>query len=212
VALATTAPGPGHGSEGRGTMKLILASESPRRAEILRNAGFRFEVRPANADEAPLPDEPAENYVRRLAEEKAKIAAQSAPLNNQRCVVIGADTTVVVDNEILGKPADAADARRMLRLLSGRTHEVLTGVALVRASGNLHVVDLERTLVFFLPLSDRQIADYIATGEPFGKAGAYGIQGIGGRFISRLEGDYFNVMGLPLSKLWQMLRSLGWAE
>jgi septum formation protein len=193
-------------------LKLVLASESPRRAEILRNAGFRFEVRAANADETLLPNEAAEDYVRRLALAKAQIASRLLPQNGEPSIVIAADTTVVVDHEILGKPADESDARRMLRLLSGRAHEVLTGVALLRTPRKTELAGVERTRVFFVSLGEPEIDDYVATREPFGKAGAYGIQGVGGRFVSRLEGDYFNVMGLPLSKVWQMLRSLGWTE
>jgi septum formation protein len=193
-------------------MKLVLASASPRRAEILRNAGFRYEVRPADTDETLLADENAEHYVRRLAEHKARIVSDAVARNGAKCLVIGADTTVVAAGQILGKPADAADARRMLRLLSGATHEVLTGVAVVRVPDSQQIVDVERTRVTFLQLSDREIEDYVATGEPFGKAGAYGIQRIGGRFVSRVDGCYFNVMGLPISKIWQMLRSLGWYE
>ena len=193
------------------TTKLVLASQSPRRAEILTNAGFRYQVRAANTDETPRPSETAAAYVERLAQQKARIAAAALETGEPH-LVIGADTTVLVDKQILGKPADEADARRMLQLLSGRTHEVLTGVALLRVPEAQEAVSVEKTRVFFFRLSDREIEDYIATGEPFGKAGAYGIQGIGGRFIHRIEGDYFNVMGLPLSKLWQMLRSLGWTE
>ena len=181
-------------------MKLILASASPRRAEILRNAGFRFEVQPAHVDETPLPGEAAEAYVQRVATAKAAAAATSLEANASRAVVIGADTVVVVDGRILGKPADAADARRMLKLLSGRDHDVLTGLSFLTMPTGAETVRVESTRVSFLPLSDEGIEDYLLTGEPFDKAGAYGIQGIGGRFISRIEGCYFNVMGLPIAR------------
>jgi septum formation protein len=181
--------------------KLILASASPRRAEILRNAGFAFEVQPAHVDETPLQDEPAEAYVQRMATTKARAAAKSLRTNAERAVVIGADTVVVADGHILGKPADADDARRMLRLLSGREHDVLTGLSLLTLPEGVETRHVESTRVSFLPLSDEDIEDYVLTGEPFDKAGAYGIQGIGGRFISRIEGCYFNVMGLPISRV-----------
>jgi len=186
-------------------LKLILASASPRRAEILRNAGFTFEVQPAHVDETLLPGEPAEAYVRRVATAKAAAAAKSLEANASRAVVIGADTVVVVDGRILGKPADAGHARRMLRLLSGRDHDVLTGLSFLTMPAGAETVHVESTRVSFLPLSDEDIEDYLLTGEPFDKAGAYGIQGIGGRFISCVEGCYFNVMGLPISRLWSVL-------
>jgi septum formation protein len=182
-------------------LKLILASASPRRAEILRNAGFRFEVQPAHVDETPLPGEAAEAYVQRVATAKAAAAATSLEANASRAVVIGADTVVVVGGRILGKPAGAADARRMLKLLSGRDHDVLTGLSFLTMPTGAETVHVESTRVTFLPLSDEDIEGYLLTGEPFDKAGAYGIQGIGGRFISRIEGCYFNVMGLPISRV-----------
>jgi len=193
-------------------MKLILASASPRRAEILRNAGFEFEVRPAHVDETILPNEQAQDYVKRLAETKAKGIAELASQQEGGGYVVGADTVVVIETQIFGKPADADDARRMLRHLSGKSHEVLTGMALLRAADRQVNTNVERTRVEFLPLSEKDIEDYIATAEPFDKAGAYGIQGVGSRFISRIEGCYFNVMGLPVSRLWQMLRPLGWRD
>jgi septum formation protein len=190
-------------------LKLILASSSPRRAEILRNAGFAFEIQPAHVDETPLPDERADDYVLRLADTKARTAAQyvdrSMNRDAGRAVVIGADTVVVVDGQILGKPADAEDARRMLRLLSGRDHDVLTGLSFVSIPERHEATLVESTCVSFLPISAQDIEDYLLTGEPFDKAGAYGIQGIGGRFIRRIEGCYFNVMGLPLSRVWSIV-------
>jgi septum formation protein len=152
-------------------------------------------------DETPLPAETAEAYVQRVATAKAAAAATSLEANASRAVVIGADTVVVVDGRILGKPADAADARRMLKLLSGRDHDVLTGLSFLTMPTGAETVHVESTRVSFLPLSDEGIEDYLLTGEPFDKAGAYGIQGIGGRFISRIEGCYFNVMGLPISRV-----------
>jgi septum formation protein len=193
-------------------MKLILASSSPRRAEVLRNAGFVFQVRPAAVDETRLAHESAEEYVRRVAQAKAQAAAEQARQAGERAVVIAADTTVLVAGQILEKPADAADARRMLRLLSGRTHEVLTALAVANISTGQESLHVEKTRVEIVKLSDDEIEDYIATGEPFDKAGAYGIQGIAGRFAARINGCYFNVLGMPLWRLWSTLHALGWKE
>jgi septum formation protein len=189
--------------------KLILASASPRRAEILRNAGFDFEVVPAHTDESLRPNEAVTDYVRRLAEGKARIAGRqlSNKLAHDSTVIIGADTVVVIDSEILGKPSAATNAREMLRRLSGNAHEVYTGLAVLQGNGTVHTA-VEKTRVTFEPLSEKEIEDYIVTGEPFGKAGAYAIQGRGGKFISRIEGCYFNVMGLPLARFYAMLRDL----
>jgi septum formation protein len=162
-------------------------------------------VQPALVDETPLPGEAAEAYVQRLATAKACAAAKALDPDADRAMVIGADTVVVADGHILGKPADADDARRMLRLLSGRDHDVLTGLTLLSFPAGVETAHLESTRVSFLQLSDKDIEDYLLTGEPFDKAGAYGIQGIGGRFISRIEGCYFNVMGLPISRVWSVL-------
>jgi nucleoside triphosphate pyrophosphatase len=189
-------------------MRLILASSSPRRAEILRNAGFRFDVFPTNVDETRLPDEGAEDYVRRLAGEKARIAAQHAREGQDQAISIGADTVVVLGNQVLGKPQSVDQARWILGLLSGRTHQVFSGLALI--AGGREISELEVTQVTFAELSRTEIESYLASGEPFDKAGAYGIQGIGGRFVRRIEGCYFNVMGMPLSRLWSALRILGW--
>lgn len=178
---------------------LVLASASPRRRELLTQAGFSFDVRPAQIPEDPKSGEDPIAYVTRLAREKAKaVFAEIAPENSAPPpVVLGADTTVTLDNYILGKPQDAADAARMLRLLSGRTHRVITGVALV--SGQATEVAAEVTAVRFVTLSDKEIADYVATGEPMDKAGAYAIQGRAARWIPRIEGCYFNVVGLPIA-------------
>lgn len=192
---------------------LVLASASPRRRELLAQAGYRFGVHPAHIPEDPLPGEDPIAYVTRLAREKAEavfreLTSRSSPptdgLNGQ-FAVLGADTTVTLDNAILGKPEDAADAARILRLLSGRTHRVITGVALVTAKGVQ--VAAEVTAVRFLTLSDEEIAAYIATGEPMDKAGAYGIQGRAARWIPRIEGCYFNVVGLPLALVCSLLES-----
>jgi septum formation protein len=179
---------------------LILASASPRRSELLRNAGIPFEVQPADVSEDPLPGEPAKALAERLAREKAMAVARSRPTD----LVLGADTVVVVDGEILGKPADAPDAARMLRMLSGRKHEVVTGVCLV-AAGKCSLSS-ETTSVTMSEISDEEIAEYVATGEPMDKAGAYAIQGIASRWIPGIEGDYSNVVGLPVALVWRMLR------
>jgi nucleoside triphosphate pyrophosphatase len=192
-------------------MKIILASASPRRAEILRNAAIPFEIHAAVLDESRRPGELRADYLRRLALEKARTAANSSR-DSGECLFIGADTLVVAADEILGKPESADDARRMLRLLSGTVHEVHTGLAVVRRPGAMDGIVEEVTRVTFTALSDEDIEGYIATGEPFDKAGAYGIQGIGGRFVTRIEGCYFNVMGLPLARLWSLLREFGWKE
>jgi septum formation protein len=191
-------------------MKLILASASPRRAEILRNAGIQFEIRKTDVDESRIVGELPGDYVRRLALAKALSAATEYRDPLDETLILGADTVVVVDADILGKPASQDDARSMLRRLSGRIHEVHTGLALLRKPGAEQRVVEEITRVHFAPLTDREIEDYIATGEPFDKAGAYGIQGMGGRYVTRIEGCYFNVMGLPLARLWSLLRELGW--
>ncbi|MDR3754371.1 MAG: Maf family protein [Terracidiphilus sp.] len=192
---------------------LVLASASPRRRELLAQVGYRFEVYPAHIPEDPLPGEDPIVYVTRLARQKAEavfseLTSRPSPpkdcLNGQ-FVVLGADTTVTLDNAILGKPEDAADAARILRLLSGRTHRVITGVALVTAKGA--EVAAEVTAVRFLTLSEADIAEYIATGEPMDKAGAYAIQGRAARWIPRIEGCYFNVMGLPLALVCSLLES-----
>jgi septum formation protein len=193
-------------------MKLILASSSPRRAEVLRNAGFAFEIRPAYVDETRQPHEAAEDYVRRVAQAKAHTVADPARAAGERAIVIAADTIVLAEGQILGKPKDAGDARRMLRLFSGKTHEVLTALSVINIPAAKETLHVETTRVEFLRMSDEEIENYIQTGEPFDKAGAYGIQGIAGRFAARIEGCYFNVLGMPLSRLWTTLQALGWKE
>jgi septum formation protein len=190
-------------------MKLILASASPRRAEILRNAAIPFETQITLLDESILPGELSGDYVRRLALEKARAGAE-ARRDPSDDLFIGADTAVVAGDEILAKPESDEDARRMLRLLSGTTHEVHTGLALLRRPDGIERVVEEITRVSFAPLSEDEIDAYIATGEPFDKAGGYGIQGIAGRYVTRIEGCYFNVMGLPLAQLWSLLKEFGW--
>lgn len=185
---------------------LILASSSPRRQELLAQTGLRFTVAPANINEDLLPNESAAAYVQRLAEEKAQAiwnANQATDSVDDPLVVLGADTCVVCDGRILGKPTDTADARRMLELLSGRTHAVLTGLAVI-SSGKI-ARDVEITQVTFNQLNDREIAQYIASGEPLDKAGAYAIQGYAARWIPRIEGCYFNVVGLPIARTISLL-------
>jgi nucleoside triphosphate pyrophosphatase len=185
---------------------LILASQSPRRAELLRNAGYSFEVRPADVDEQLRAGEPPLEYVERLAREKALAVLATAPTG---VVVLGADTTVVLDGECLGKPVDADDAQQMLARLSGRVHQVLTGVCVAwrtAAGGEVDTeVGSEVTEVEFSAMSGEEIAAYVATGEPMDKAGAYAIQGVASRWIPRIRGCYFNVVGLPVARLSTML-------
>jgi septum formation protein len=193
---------------------LVLASASPRRQELLRNAGIAFMVRPANVDETPLGGEGARDCAERLAREKALAVWQTHPQD----LVLGADTVVVVDGTILGKPVDAADAARMLRMLAGRTHEVITGVCLVKPiSGQGAAASDERlphsttasetTVVTMVDIPDQEILEYVATREPMDKAGAYAIQGKASRWIPRIEGDYSNVVGLPVALVYRLLRT-----
>ena len=183
--------------------KLVLASSSPRRTELLNRAGWPHEVIVAGIDESVRPNEKPAAYVERLACSKAEAVAQRL----EEGVVLGADTTVVVENQILGQPQGDADARRMLRLLSGKWHDVLTGVALVRVGGETRVAH-EATRVRFAEMSESEIDWYIATEEPFGKAGAYGIQGKASLFIEEIEGDYFNIMGLPIRLAYELAKDL----
>jgi septum formation protein len=198
-------------------LKIILASSSPRRAEILRDAGIPFEIRAAEIEEAPLPGEAAQAMVARLAEGKARaVAAQLVAAERSAdvgdCILVGADTTVELSGEILGKPRDSRQAREMLARLSGRTHHVLTGIFLLHLPGGATRAAVEKSSVTFAPLSDAEIEAYVASGKPMGKAGAYGIQGAAGRFIPRIEGCYFNIVGLPLAKLYKLLGELGWRD
>ncbi len=194
---------------------LILASASPRRQELLRNAGISFAVQPADVDETPLAGEGARECAERLAREKALTVWKGRPQD----VVLGADTIVVVGKEILGKPTDAEDAARMLRMISGREHDVITGVCLAGPTGKGHSVVGDRsrtdenvaiasqtTRVTVSELSEEEIRDYVATEEPMDKAGGYAIQGMASRWIPRIEGDYSNVVGLPVAMVYRMLR------
>ena len=204
---------------------LVLASASPRRQELLRNAGIPFTVQPADVNETPLPRESARDCAERLAREKAVTVWKSRP----RDLVLGADTVVVIGEKILGKPVDAEDAARILRMLSGKEHQVITGVCLAgpgardqglgisESSSQVSNEEMgiencevrtasETTLVTMSELSDKEIREYVATGEPMDKAGAYAIQGMASRWIPRIEGDYGNVVGLPVALVFRMLR------
>ncbi len=180
---------------------LVLASQSPRRSELLATAGFRFTLRVAAVEEVHRPGESPIEYVRRLAQEKAEAVWVGADE-----IVLGADTVVVIDDRILEKPADADDARAMLTLLSGREHIVITGICLRHQGGA--AVDHSITAVRFAAFTDAELDEYIASGEPMDKAGAYGIQGLASKFVERIEGCYFNVMGLPLSLVYRHWKSL----
>jgi septum formation protein len=169
-------------------MKLILASSSPRRAEILRQAGIAFEKCATEIDESVLPGETALEMVARLAEAKARAAAAQMDTGMRECIIVGADTTVELDGEILGKPRNSAHARETLARLSGRTHHVLTGIFLLRLPGNATRAAVEKSAVVFAPLNEADIDAYVASGEPLGKAGAYAIQGLAGRYIPKNEG------------------------
>jgi septum formation protein len=180
-------------------MRLILASASPRRRELLMQAGYQFEVLAADIDESRRAGEAPAEYVQRLALEKAQAIHALHP----DAVVLGADTTVVLDGDVLNKPVDTADAERMLRSLAGRVHQVHTGVAVVSGGGlRQHI---ETTAVFFSQMRDADLAHYVASGDSLDKAGAYGIQGYAARWITRIEGDYFNVMGLPIAATVKLL-------
>ena len=194
------------GGNGAGApVRVVLASQSPRRRDLLTLVGVAHEVRPADVDESVRPGEAPDAYVRRLAGEKARAVADA--LGDPGAAVVAADTTVVVDGEILGKPADAAEARAMVRRLAGRAHEVFTGMAVVRGPRLADAV--ERVGVTFRPLGDDEIAAYVATGEPMDKAGAYGIQGYGATIVERVDGDYFAVMGLSLRRTVALLGEVG---
>jgi len=200
---------------------LVLASASPRRQELLRNAGIPFVVQSTNIPEVPQPGEAPRAFAERMAREKALAVFRRRPND----FVLGADTIVIVDGEILGKPRDSADAVRMLSMLSGRTHQVVTGVCLVgprlrtrlrtddqQPEAGFEDIRSETTLVTMDPLGDDDIRSYVAAGEPTDKAGAYAIQGRASRWVSRIEGDYFNVVGLPVSLVYKMLQEHGAIE
>jgi septum formation protein len=185
-------------------MKMLLASGSPRRIELLRNAGFEFEAVPSGIDEGlPIPGELAEVYTRRVARSKAMRIAASA-LSGR--LVLGADTIVTIGSMILGKPSGPFDATRMLRLLSGHTHEVITAICLVRAPDQILALNHETTFVTFRDLDSDEIRAYVASHEPFDKAGAYAIQGLASKFVTHISGCYFNVVGLPVPMLYEVLK------
>jgi septum formation protein len=190
-------------------MKLILASTSPRRAEILRGAGLPFTVISSAIDETPFPRESPHDHVLRLASGKAELVAARAV---GPAIVIAADTVVALEGHIFGKPKSTDDARHILEQLSGRTHSVITGVTLIRLPDAERRSFAETTQVHFGPLTPEEISRYLDTEEPYDKAGAYAIQGRAGRYITRIEGCYFNVVGLPLARLTQELIELGWSE
>ena len=190
-------------------MRLILASSSPRRRELLQRAGFQFDAQPSHIEEIPLRGEKAEEFARRIARDKALAVAASADAG---ALVLGADTVVASNGEILGKPASPADAERMLRMLSGITHRVMTGVCVVRAPRTVEAWTHETTFVTFRKLDPEEITSYVASGEPFDKAGGYAIQGLASRFISRIEGCYFNVVGLPIPLVYEIVKSISWRE
>jgi len=186
-------------------MKLILASVSPRREELLRNAGFDFEVCPSGVDEGqPLSGELPVAYARRNARAKAMRVAADSPAGS---LVLGADTVVALNGLILGKPNGPYDAVRMLRLLSGQTHEVITAICLVRPPDKIAVLRHETTFVAFRKLGEDEVHDYVATREPYDKAGAYAIQGAASKFVEHLSGCYFNVVGLPISLVSEALKA-----
>jgi septum formation protein len=179
---------------------IVLASASPRRQELLKTAGIEFIVRPADISEVPAPGESPLAFAERMARGKARAVHEFVP----NAVVLAADTVVAVDDQILGKPENDDDAVRMLRLLSGRTHLVITSVCL--KNNNLEEVLSENTAVEFAPMRDDEIREYVQTGEPMDKAGAYAIQGMASRWITKVDGDYYNVVGLPVDLVWRMLR------
>jgi septum formation protein len=187
-------------------MRLILASASPRRRELLTQVGLAFDVIPAHIDEIRQASEGPAAYVQRLALEKAEALHRIHP----EAFVLGADTTVEIDGNALEKPLDRTDAERMLRALSTRTHHVHTGVALLSPHGRR--IHIETTSVTFSPIDEAELQHYLDSGEPYDKAGAYGIQGYAARWIPRIDGDYFNVMGLPLAATMRLLRDLGYSS
>jgi len=189
-------------------MPIVLASASPRRQELLKNAGINFVVCPTNIEEVQNPGEDPAAFAERMARDKARAVRASAPDG----VILGADTVVVAGDQVLGKPSDSEDAARMLRLLAGRQHFVITGVCMIGADfedTDFEDIRSEKTAVHFTALTDAEIRDYVSTGEPMDKAGAYAIQGRASRWISKIEGDYFNVVGLPVDLVWRMLREHG---
>ena len=190
-------------SKNKHTIDVILASNSPRRRELLHQIGIQFKVCPTQTDERVLTNEKPETYVVRVASDKVAVASQSV----KKGIVIAADTIVVIDNAILGKPVDKRDAERMISTLQGKIHQVMTGLAVMSAGSKKMLTGLSITKVWFRALAETDIHSYVETGEPLDKAGAYGIQGIGALLVDKIEGCYFNVVGLPISLLGEMLRS-----
>ena len=187
-------------------MKLLLASNSPRRIELLRNSGFAFEVIPSGVDEGmPTPGELPQEYARRVARAKALRVAEGSPADS---LVLGADTIVTIGGLVLGKPVSPMDAARMLRLLSGQTHQVITAICLVRAPDGIEALEHQSTSVTFCELGEDEIRDYVASAEPLDKAGAYAIQGLAAKFVTHISGCYFNVVGLPVALLYAVLKAL----
>jgi len=186
---------------------IILASASPRRSELLRQIGVEFELEPSQVEERPHPDEAPPDYITRIA--RAKVIAVAR--QRETGLIIGADTIVVLDGRLIGKPQDPADAQNMLKQLSGRWHAVMTGVALYDVETRHEVADYDKTLVKFAQLTDREIEWYVGTGEPLDKAGAYGIQGLGGLFVDEIAGNYYNVVGLPIPLIYRLARRLGYS-
>ena len=187
--------------------RIILASASPRRAELLKQIGVEFELAISNIEERPRPDEAPPDYITRIA--RAKVIAVARQRDTG--LVIGADTVVVLDGRLIGKPEDETDAQNLLRQLSGRWHAVMTGVALYDVQTKHEVADYDKTLVKFAQLTDREIEWYVETGEPMDKAGAYGIQGLGGLFVDEIAGNYYNVVGLPIPLVYRLARRLGYS-
>jgi len=187
--------------------RIILASASPRRAELLKQIGVEFESAISNVEEWPLPDEAPPDYITRIA--RAKVVAVAR--QRDRGLVIGADTVVVLEGRLIGKPANETEAKNLLRQLSGRWHAVMTGVALYDIESRNEVADYDKTLVKFAQLSDREIDWYVKTNEPLDKAGAYGIQGLGGLFVDEIAGNYYNVVGLPIPLVYRLARRLGYS-
>lgn len=187
--------------------RIILASASPRRAELLKQIGVEFEPVVSNVEEWPLPDEAPPDYITRIA--RAKVVAVARQRDSG--LVIGADTVVVLEGRLIGKPANETEARGLLRQLSGRWHAVMTGVALYDIESRNEVADYDKTLVKFAQLTDREIDWYVKTNEPLDKAGAYGIQGLGGLFVDEIAGNYYNVVGLPIPLVYRLARRLGYS-
>jgi septum formation protein len=193
----------------RASHQLILASASPRRLALLREIGLDPLVAPVDVEERRLPGEPPDRYVLRLSEEKCRLAADSREHDSPPALILAADTAVVVDGRILGKPRDSRQAEEMLRLLRGRSHEVMTGVHVLRTDDGRHAGGVEVTVVRFREYDEQAIRAYVATGEPLDKAGAYGIQGGGAAFAAGMEGSWSNVVGLPVERLPQWIAALG---